>query len=1430
MSVVDGNRLRQFPAPGARFIQHRGDTIDITLELSSAEAGTAWLRTNIGHALKRRNEIIRHVEKDEPILAHDWVDVEMTRLDDRRFTVTLPLLETGRFEAKAFFLPKGSDTSVWPEGDNTIIKVEPAEYCASNTVYTAFVRQFGPNKGHRSTSPEQEAIVRALDSSGYTVIPRSGTFRDLIKELDFIIGKLRCRIIQLLPIHPTPTVYGKMGRFGSPFAALDFLDIDPSLAEFDKKTTPLEQFVELADAVHRRSARLFIDIPVNHTGWASRIQTHHPEWFARASDKTFQSPSAWGVVWEDLSKLNYDNPGLQKYMADVFLYWCSKGVDGFRCDAGYMLPFGAWEYIVARVRMHYPDTIFMLEGLGGSAEVVDRLLDGANMDWAYSELFQNYDRNQIESYLPGCIRTSKTKGLLIHFAETHDNNRLAAKSHTYSRLRTALCALCSDNGAFGITNGVEWFAREKIVVHEAASLNWGSKSNQVAQITNLHAILEIHPAFHPGAELSLIHEGHHNSIALLREVEGSPSSTVLVLANLNDTSHGTVSWKLSAFTPLAQGMYDLLTGRQVHFAIEGDRAACHLAEGEVLCLSGSPSAVQAVQKAAQRDTRLPDRVRNQCLRAKALDVYCRFKKKPDLKDLDTDMLATLLASNPRQFCQDNASDTAFPGVVSWQWPGDLRRIVMVPPRHFLLVRAEHPFVVTMRDASGVILKETSLPADDGTHFTVILPMETPERHTEYSIEMAVHEKTVTTRNSQRILYLPSSTSVVVDRTVDRADAISRDNYAILTNGIGGMAQVRAAWGEIRSKYDAVLAGNLNPKYPVDRTVMLTRFRGWLVYRGYSAEINRDCLRSFSATLRGTAVWRFDVPSGMGRQIDLEIGLMMKEGRNAVMMRIERKLAGSDPGRLDNTEPVKLILRPGIENRSCHEVTKAYTGPESSWPGAVTANERGFTFAPGDDRKLIVQVGTGAFHAAGEWQYMIGTPLDAERGLDASTDIFSPGYFEIPLMAGEMTVLTAEIVDRFETPMALGHFPETAELQVEKTSPPNKALFAAMNQFIARREKDKTIIAGYPWFLDWGRDTLICLRGLIAGGHKGDAHSILRQFARFEEGGKLPNLMHGEHASNWDTSDAPLWFIVACADIAASEKNNDFLDSQCEHRTIRDVVLSIARSYIKGTNNGIRMDKESGLIFSPAHFTWMDTNYPAGTPRQGYPIEIQALWHAALRFLSRIDSACDWADQAAKVRKSISTLYPISGGGYLADCRHASPGQTAVEAVADDALRPNQLLAVTLGAVTDNNMCMDILAACEELLVPGGIRSLADRPVSQPLPIHRNGVLLNNPSLPYWGQYTGDEDTRRKPAYHNGTAWTWLMPSYCEALYMTGGEPSRTTALSLLSSFARVMNLGCLGQLPEILDGDSPHKLRGCGAQAWSVTEFYRVLAILSRLS
>ncbi|MBT3294574.1 MAG: glycogen debranching protein [Verrucomicrobia bacterium] len=1404
--------LTQTPHPGTRFRRFRGDTVTFTLAGSSAGGtGAAFLRSNIGWAAVRRREIVALVEEQVPVLNRDWHDVPMRQVGPSQWELTLGLGEVGRFEAKPYLLAAPGAEPEWAAGDNVVIKVEPAETVCANSIYSAFVRQFGPNRTLGAVSDEQQAAAQALDEAGFTVIPRSGTFRDLIGELDHIIGRLGFRAIHLLPVHPVPTTYARMGRFGSPFAPLDFMDVDPALAEFDRRTTPIEQYTELIDAIHARGGRLLMDIPANHTGWASHLQNEHPEWFARGKDSSFRSPGAWGVTWEDLSELDYAaGRPLWEAMTEVFLRWCRLGVDGFRCDAGYMVPYDVWRYITARVRDAFPDTVFFLEGLGGPRHVTDQLLDGANLNWAYSELFQSYDPSQVETEVMGAARMAGERGLMVHFCETHDNTRLAAVSPTYARVRTALAALSSCEGAFGITAGVEWFATERIDVHGAPSLNWGASDHQVDAIARLNRLLATHPAFGAGAHLHTLAQSGARALALLREA--ATGDAALVLVNLDCEFTQSVRWARQDYV-ITDGVVDLLSGAVVRPDEEEAHYRLTLAPGDVMCLGCEPASADGALE--------PRAVRHQRARAAVLELHAQVSGGGDVGALDLDAEAERYRIDPGAYWRALSPRGRF-ALTRWHWPHDLLRDVMLPDGHALLVQADHPFRVDLEEDGAIVYRARSFDAD-GRHAVVVPPREAPEAAVgarRALLHLCVYEPEGTRRGTDTLLLLPPRIAGAPPE-VAGVEALAQRGYALCTNGRGAMAQVRAAWAEIESQYDALLAANLHPDYPVDRHVMLTRCRVWVVYQGYYQELGRTCLRTFVQSTAGEVTWRFDVPVGCGQTVALDVALTMVRGRNAVTLSFMRP-AGQGDAALSDDASVRLVIRPDIEDRTTHAKSKAFTGLEEHWPRVVEAQAEGFVFSPDSTRVLRVMAPGGRFQSAPEWIYMVHHPHEADRGLDDASDLFSPGYFAAELAGNSGITMQAEI----EGPLPPAYPP------VELTEPAGAdptglltPLRRAMDAYVVRRDDSLTVIAGYPWFLDWGRDTLICLRGMIAAGMQTECRDILRQFARFEKQGTLPNMIRGGDDSDRDTSDAPLWFIVSCEALLAAG-DSALLEMECEGRRLRDVVRSIVTHYRHGTPNGIGMDPDSGLIFSPSHFTWMDTNYPAGTPRQGFPIEIQALWHRSLSFVGRVEQDAELLDLAARVQVSIASLYARGDGEGVSDCLHAVAGMPAAQASADDHVRSNQLLAVTLGAVTDRALCESILQACEQLLVPGAIRSLADRPVRYALPVHRDGTLLNDPHHPYCGQYRGDEDTRRKPAYHNGTAWTWPFPSYAEALFQIHGAAARDSAVALLLSSDLLLKRGCIGQIPEVLDGAAPHADRGCGAQAWGVTELYRVLALL----
>ncbi len=1414
--------MKQTPSPGERLILLRGDTITFTLDLHEVIPGQAYLRTNLGRAAVKRNEIVANTERNKPILHTDWHDLPMRKISETEFRLVLPLVEVGSFEAKAWFQPDDGSKNLWVEGEhNTRIKVEPADTVCSNTIYTLFTRQFGKNKCENSVTKDIEKASKLLDTKDYSVIPSSGTFREVIKELDFIIGTLRSRIIQLLPVHPVPTTYARMGRYGSPFASLDFFSVDPAYAEFDTHATPLEQFQELIDEIHARDARVFIDVPVNHTGWASQVQMEHPEWFERKADGEFISPGAWGVVWADLCQLDYENEQVHALMAKVFLYWCRRGIDGFRCDAGYMLPYKAWKYITAKVRNEYPDTVFLLEGLGGPLEVTDKLLGKAGLNWAYSELFQNYDRSQISSYLPSAITTSMKNGVHVHFAETHDNNRLAATSHEYAQLRTALCAMFSHNGAFGITNGVEWFAESKVDVHGASPLNWDNPDNQIHIIRRLYAIMEVCPSFWANSKLELIQNGSGNVLAMLRTVPDTGRQNI-VLANLELKKTEKLEWSVDRYNTGSNLIFDLVSGKQIPITCNAKHCSCELPPATVVCLTEDVSEMQAVENALESE-KIPERIMRQRRRAVVLDVINDYQGCGDVSNLDIDKLADILISDPMAVCSE-IFGTEMPPVATWVDGLDQNRMVMVPAGDMLLFQSEYPFRVEIRSGTHTVRTAQSMKAEGDGYFALVASV---RMATECKLDFCSFREDGIIHSQGDILFMHKENYQDIRFAFSAKEIKQNDRYALCTNNLGGMSQVHAAWGEIRSKYDAVLAANLSPDFPVDRTVMFSRCRAWMVYKDFSQELNLSCLDRFTAGLDNRARWLFSVPVGQGKTVDFAITLKLLDDANFVCLHFERKPSenGAETA-LKNSEKVKLILRPDIEDRCNHEVTKAFTGPENRYREATSYEFDGFRFNPSLHHTLIMKINDGKFITEPEWHYIVDLPVENNRGLESHTDLYSPGYFEFMLGGGESRCVSAEV--------SMGHAPHKPaeyccgiEADIPETVPVEEAMRKAIAKFIVKRDNSHTVIAGYPWFLDWGRDTLICLRGMIAAGYMDESRDIINVFAGFERNGSLPNMIRGNDDSNRDTSDAPLWMFAAVRDYITAVGNAEIMDMECQGRKLLDVLKSIVENYIKGTPNGIKMDNSSGLIFSPSHYTWMDTNHPAGTPREGYPVEIQALWFSALKLLGEYDPmGSRWKELSRKVSESLIKYYRLPDGS-LSDCLHTASGGSAAAAVQDDACRSNQLFAVTLGAITDRETIIKIINACEQLIIPGGIRSLADRPVKYKLPVYRDEVLLNDPQHPFWGRYEGDEDTRRKPAYHNGTAWSWPFPSFCEALAILDEKDVTERAFALLMSAGKVLETGCPGQMPEIYDGATPHQWRGCGAQAWGITELYRVYNLLN---
>jgi len=1094
------------------------------------------------------------------------------------------------------------------------------------------------------------------------------------------------------------------------------------------------------------------------------------------------------------------------------------------------------------VQDEFPDTIFLLEGLGGAWEATESLLAEGGMQWAYSELFQNYSGREVAWYLDYANRQSATVGTYVHYSETHDNERLAAKpnddavpskpgpNRVWSLLRNRLCALTSPSGGFGFTCGVEWLAAERIRVHGCTGLNWDSPDNIVPELARLNELISNHPVFFDGAKLTRLSGPDAPVYALLRE-SAEQKDAVLVLANTDAVKANTLALSGTPL-PVAGFKFDLLGQPLPEITSVKNSVTFKLPPGAVYCLS-------PVEKPLGFSGEEYRRARAQsALAVQSLNAILPAEK---FANFDWKFLADQIESSPFQFLaaasrlaggesQAEFSDLIqkagrgeiFPAVVSWTLI-DRRRVTLGPANHWLLVEDSAPFQAVLHLENAGTLYATAIPAGKN-YIAVFAPRETPvdaelilERH-------AAAAQTI----SGAIRFLPTEAE---SPTI----ACQPSDMILLTNGIGGMAHICVDLGRVNSKYDCVLGANLNPNFPVDRHVFVKRMRAWVNADGFLSPLNFIGVREFA--VGPPAIWSFVANAADGRTVEIKLRAEMLEEKNTVVFQFFRPAAAHATGKqLPATADVRLTIRFDIEDRSFHQETKRNGGADYHFStnthllDAQSDKHRiGFAFTPEKDRQLRVFADSGEFHPQPEWCENIPHPVEASRGQVPSGDAYSPGWFEIPLAKGANATLavTAELDPA-------DYFPAQQPNSANPDNSFDARLLRAAKQFVVRRDEGKTIIAGYPWFLDWGRDSLICARGLLAAGMVKDVEQLLLTFARFEQEGTLPNTIHGNDVSNRDTTDAPLWFAVACGELSRVVEH-DFYSSPVDgRRTIRDVLASIAENYAYVTPNGIRMDPDSALIWSPAHFTWMDTNFPAATPREGYPVEIQALWISLLRQLQTISNSegqTRWGKLADHATASFEKLFWLEDKGWLADVLLGSNRVIANDATPSDALRSNCLLPISLGLVIGVHAKRCVAAAQKYLAVPGALRSLAPLPVSVPLAVFGNGGnLINDPVEPYWPCYEGDEDTRRKPAYHNGTAWTWTFPIFCEALVRAWdfAPEAVAAAKSYLGSAEKLMNEGCLGQIPEILDGDATHTQRGCDAQAWGVTELLRVSKLLAQ--
>jgi predicted glycogen debranching enzyme len=502
---------------------------------------------------------------------------------------------------------------------------------------------------------------------------------------------------------------------------------------------------------------------------------------------------------------------------------------------------------------------------------------------------------------------------------------------------------------------------------------------------------------------------------------------------------------------------------------------------------------------------------------------------------------------------------------------------------------------------------------------------------------------------------------------------------------------------------------------------------------------------------------------------------------------------------DAHSPTYLRFRPFLAFRNIHHLSKAN----------MYANTKFDTIEKGIKLRLYAGYPNlymqfskdNEFIPFPDWYYNIEYPEEQERGYEYSEDLFVPGYFDLPIKKGESIYFSASIK---ETPVKnlAAKFKSEIGTRVPRNSYKN-CLINAAQQFIVRKGDKTEIIAGYPWFGTWGRDTFISLPGLtLATGDVATCRAVIDTMVGRMKNGLFPNM--GNHSNPaFNSVDAPLWFFWTL------QQYDEYAETETEIvKKYGKQMKSILEGFKTGLNFNIKMD-DNGLIYAgePGRaLTWMDAvvHGKPVTPRIGYAVEINALWYNAIVFsLELAHRAGDkkfisnWKDWPAKIGKSFVETFWDPEKGYLADCVNGE--------CKDWAVRPNQVIAASLKySPIDDEMKKALLdVAKKELLTSRGLRTLSP----------------NDPD--YIGIYEGDQE-KRDLAYHQGTVWPWLLEHFCEAYRKIHRHTGINLLKEIYEGFEDEMMQHGIGTISEIYDGDPPHHPKGTISQAWSVASLLRI--------
>jgi predicted glycogen debranching enzyme len=628
----------------------------------------------------------------------------------------------------------------------------------------------------------------------------------------------------------------------------------------------------------------------------------------------------------------------------------------------------------------------------------------------------------------------------------------------------------------------------------------------------------------------------------------------------------------------------------------------------------------------------------------------------------------------------------------------------------------------------------------------------------------------------------------------------------VTNGIGGFASGTVS-DVLTRRYHGLLFAALQP--PLGRTLLLSKLDAAVEYenRWYPLSANRWADGSLEPcgfahldrfTLDGTIpTWSYAFSD-----VRIDRAIWMEHGQNATYVRYTLREASA---------PVTLTVKALVNARDYHELTRAYGLNDPIAIDGRTVRVRMYAGAP----ELVLHSDGGEMLAGDGWYYGFRLGAETERGLDDLEDHFHAVTVRATLRSGDaltVTALSGAPADESATSYERRRSRDDAILQGWRNMPAAidgtpqwiEQLVLSADQFIVERNTaggtGQTVIAGYPWFGDWGRDTMIALPGLaLVTGRAAIARDVLATFARFVDRGMLPNRFpDAGEAPEYNTVDATLWYVEAVRQYV------DATGDAASLERIFPALEEIVAWHCTGTRYGIHVDPADGLLYAGedgVQLTWMDAKVGDSvvTPRTGKAVEINALWHNALvamtAFAQRLGKSGEAYRELANRTASSFGRFWNDASGYCFDVIDGPYGD-------DAAIRPNAVIAASLphAPLTLAQRARIVNVAAKDLLTPYGLRSLS----------------IDDPQ--YQGRYHGGP-AQRDSAYHQGTAWPWLLGPFVTAHLNVYGDPA--AASEFLDGIEDLIVAYGVGSVAEIAEGDAPYRPCGCTAQAWSVSEILR---------